>query len=626
MSEELSEFERRLAAREAREAQNKQADSPPDWSEFVPDVVVQISEEDEQLDKAIKDMNIVDAYNRWCKKSKPDTRSGRQAEGIKVSCPNPSHPDRNPSAWLNTNKNLYYCSGCAEGGDVWDIAAWHFGYPVPGYKHDPVLFRELREKIGAELGFQQVKGLMGTYLVATGNEEQAVAPVVVPGPVTPVGMLPSAVVVEQEAQAAAAKIDDSATIDWRGIVPDGTFLRTWLSATTIDDCPEEYHFWTGLMAIGFAVGRNRILKDARPVIPNLFVCFVGPSGAGKSSAKGHLARIVQDTMPYEYDNPFSSGTKHISAPGSAEYLVKAFSAPIYDPAAPKKIMGYSPVRAQVDFEELAALIGISSRLGSTMKPTLLEIYDGSSSIGSGSLTHGERISRDPFGQVTSTTQDGSLRDLLKRGDEISGFMNRWVFASGKLKRQRSLGGAMIDLGDASAKLKSLHQWAGTTRALSMTPDAFTRWDGFFHDVVVPTKGASERGGSVLLNRIDLLLKKLILLFSCNLLQDEVSVEVVEQAIALFPYLLKSYGIVSKEMSITEESTINETITDAISKFIAANGRGPTMRELYPTVKKLGTQSSILSTIKNMVSLAIISEVPSPTGQRGRPTVRYVVNE
>lgn len=634
MNEEQSEFERRLALREAQQA-TVPAQTTPSWDDLIPEIELTISPEDEALDRAIASMGIVDAYMRWCKKMRPDTRSGRQREGIKVSCPNPAHPDRHPSAWLNTEKNLYYCPGCAQGGDIWDIAAWHFGYHVPHYKNDSAQFRELREKIGADLGFQTVKGIAGTYLVGPEDGQTPgkgyIQPTLLTAPggdsgTSNVAVLPSAVEQQQTIAAHKAREDSAPTIDWRTLVPENTFLRYWMEATTIDDCPEEYHFWTGLMAIGFAVGRNRVLMDARPVMPNLFVCFVGPSGAGKSSAKSYLVKIVQDVMPYKYDDPLSTGVKHISSPGSAEFVVKAFSAPVADPAFPKKILAYASVRAQVDFEELSGLITVGGRSGSMMKPTLLEIYDGADTMGSGSLTHGDRQARLPFGQVTSTTQDGSLKSLLGRADEVSGFMNRWIFASGKLKRQRSLGGAMIDFTVPSEYLKQVHRWASTTKSITMTPDAYERWDRFFHDVLVPTKRASEQNGSALLNRIDLLYKKLILLFACNRLEDEVSLESVEEAIQLYPYLLQTYGVVKQEMEVTEESDIADSVLDAIRRFIESNKKGPSARDLHIAMKKKTGNKQLLETIKNLVLLGAIAEIPSPAGQRGRPTVRYAVND
>lgn len=633
MSNGLSDFERRLAQKEKADAAKVPATPEINWDEYVPDVEASINPEEKALDDAIKHLNIADAYIRWCGKSRPDTRSGRQKEGIKVSCPNPAHPDVHPSAWLNTDKGLYHCPGCAMGGDVWDIAAWHFGYSVPGYKRDPAQFRELREKIGVELGFQTIKGIAGTYLVPPGDEstsEELITSTLLDQGSIPTqrgpALLPSGVEYDQSVAAIEASAQDAAHIDWRTIVPADTFLRAWLETTTADDCPEEYHFWTGLMAIGFAVGRHRVLMDSRPVMPNLFICFVGPSGAGKSSAKAHLVKIVQDVMPYKFDDPMSTGTKHVSSPGSAEYVVKTFSSPIPDPALPKKILGYAPVRAQIDFEELSSLVGISSRAGSVMKPVLLEIYDGAEVMGSGSLTHGERVAIKPFGQVTSTTQDGSLKILLGKSDEVSGFMNRWVFVSGKLKRQRSLGGAAIDFTRSTEILTQIHRWAGTSKFLTMTPDAYSKWDEFFHDVLVPVKRASEIQGSALLNRMDLLYKKLMVLLSCNMMEDEISLSAVEQAIALYPYLMQTYGVVSREMEVTEESSLADQITDAIRRFMTANNRPPSVRDLHIALKRKTSNKLLLEAIKNLVLLGAISEMPSPKGQPGRPTVRYAVND
>lgn len=633
MNDEPSEFERRLALKETAKAAAVPVAPVVNWDEFVPELEVYIDPEQQALDHAIKTLGIVEAYIKWCGKMRPDTRSGRQKEGIKVSCPNPAHPDVHPSAWINTEKNLYHCPGCAMGGDVWDIAAWHFGYPVPGYKRDATQFRELREKIGVELGFQTVKGVAGTYVVGPDSEHETQAliqPSLLPADAIPtqrtVGVLPSAVEHDQNVAAVKQREADTPTIDWRSVVPTDTFLRAWLEATTIDDCPEEYHFWTGLMAIGFAVGRNRLLLDARPVMPNLFVCFVGPSGAGKSSAKAHLVRIVQSVMPYKPDDPMSTGTKHVSAPGSAEFVVKTFSSPIPDPAFPKKILGYAPVRAQIDFEELSSLVAISGRAGSAMKPVLLEVYDGAEVMGSGSLTHGERIARQPFGQVTSTTQDGSLRALLGKGDDVSGFMNRWVFATGKLKRQRSLGGAMIDFKQPTEMLAALHRWASSTKHMTMTTDAYTRWDEFFHEVLVPMKRASELQGSALLNRIDLLYKKLMVLLSCNRLENEISLATVDDAIALYPYLLQTYGTVKREMDVTEESGNADYIVDAIRRFVTANGKNPSVRDLHIAMSRKIGNKQLLEAIKHLVLLGAISEIPSPAGTRGRPTVRYAAND
>jgi hypothetical protein len=268
------------------------------------DLGLGVNPEQAALDQAIEQIGIVEAYMRWCRKMTPKLGTG-QTESIKVSCPNPSHPDKNPSAWLNSKKDVWHCAACNQGGDRWDMAAWWYGYDVPGYK-DPVQFRELREKIGAELGFQIGTSITGKAVVLTPaqikkEEEEEQTRMASPAPV---GMLPAAAAAEQDEEnhklAAAAP-----TVDWQSILQPGSFLHEYMMATRVDTCPEEFHFWCAMLALGLAAGRDVLLKDLQPVVPNLFVCLTGPSGAGKSRAIRHLETLLRGAIPYDNNNPVS---------------------------------------------------------------------------------------------------------------------------------------------------------------------------------------------------------------------------------------------------------------------------------------------------------------------------------
>ncbi len=76
------------------------------------------------IDGFLTGVDILDAYGRWCGKMEPEP--GGKREGIKISCPNPAHPDNDPSAWINLDKGTYCCGGCQEGGDKYTIAGYHF--------------------------------------------------------------------------------------------------------------------------------------------------------------------------------------------------------------------------------------------------------------------------------------------------------------------------------------------------------------------------------------------------------------------------------------------------------------------------------------------------------------------
>jgi hypothetical protein len=56
----------------------------------------------------------------------------RTSGEVKVSCPNPAHTDRHPSASINLDKQVYTCYFCAEHGtDKAGLAAHALGYSVP---------------------------------------------------------------------------------------------------------------------------------------------------------------------------------------------------------------------------------------------------------------------------------------------------------------------------------------------------------------------------------------------------------------------------------------------------------------------------------------------------------------
>src|SRR3546814_6014676 len=88
-----------------------------------------------------------------------------------------------------------------------------------------------------------------------------------------------------------------------------------MDATVKDDVPEEYHFWNGLLGLGFALGRDVSLMDFQPVYGNLFVCTLGRTGSGKSRAKGHLDRLLSTALPHEI------GRAHVCTPVTNAHLV-----------------------------------------------------------------------------------------------------------------------------------------------------------------------------------------------------------------------------------------------------------------------------------------------------------------
>jgi hypothetical protein len=68
---------------------------------------------------------------------------------------------------------------------------------------------------------------------------------------------------------------------------------------------------------------------------------------------------------------------------------------------------------------------------------------------------------------------------MKKSDVDSGFLNRWIFASGKPKQRLSLGGFKLDITPAVKPLQDIHGWVGFKKDITWDEDASKLLDEFF---------------------------------------------------------------------------------------------------------------------------------------------------
>lgn len=650
-------FAFKLRLKREWEALQEQADqlSVGQWAEYIPDIgpddFGERSPEQKALDDFIALVTITDAYNQWANKG--IVNAGNRKDSIKVRCPNPAHPDNNPSAWLNTVKNVYYCGGCAQGGDIWDIAAWHFGYSVPGYKKDAKAFRALREQIGEYFGLQVSKGIAGdTYITQVGPDPrqyplqttppEAATQETLPGrdatlPDASTGSISVPNVVYTPAGAEADEVALSEQIEsrrkhpgiaWREIVQPNTFLWEYLSECTKDDCPEEFHFWNGLIAVGLSAGRCRTLEDQPQVSPNLFVCLTGGSGTGKSKSKRHLINVVNRALPYKHTDQPPYGASYLTGIQSGEVLIRQFQHPIIDPVTNKPV-GYWPnIKGLIEFDELASLVGKSSRLGSTLKTVLMELFDSPYKIASASMSHGNIEAEQPFGSCVTTTQYKSIRELISRKDDSSGFANRWTFATGILKKQFSINRVNLNLDKASGLLSGLGVSYRTHELVTWSEDGEKEWDQYFHNIWQPLRHSKEQ---TILQRFDLLLKKLFLLFAMNERSPQVTGDIVRRVLTLAPHILETYGVVESEIASTQEGDDTDLVMRQVERMTSRNAqgavtRGPTAAEIFRSINyKISSTTKVRKILENLVVLGLVSEQKIPPGPKGgRPTIAYTL--
>lgn len=631
---DLSRFQQLLAERKKQQqAALEKVKADKHDTDLVPEDVYERTEADIELDRIVNSIPIIEAYNRWCGKSTPSPRPG-QTESIKISCPVPGHLDAHPSAWVNTDKNVWHCPKCMEGGDQMDIAAYHFGYDVPGYK-EGATYGELRERMALDFGYVRQKFPGGvSVLIPPDTDDESDG-----------SKLPSdeSDATEQNGQTAESSGTDTdgavdvvtlyddgdlpeivlPSLDWKKLVPEDTFLSEYMKACTIDDVPEEFHFWSGLIALGLAVGRDVRLFDLSPIYANIFVCTLGRSGSGKSKARGHLDKLLIKALPYKHDDPNSKGARRVNTPASAEVMIHAFSKPIPDPMDLKRISHYASIRGMIDFNELSALVGRASRHGNAViKPTMMQFYDMDRVVSTSSLTSGEKQAYEPFACALTTTQPLALRDLVTNSDDASGFLNRWLFVGGPSKKKFAIGGAVVDIGPAVAPLQSILGWASSFKATEMmqwSPEAYNRFTEFFHGTIEPVKNMSDND---LLVRMDLHMKKLVLLFAINRKEREASLQSVEDAIDCWEYLLRCYGIPAEQMGNTLENEITEAILYQMKRLGSKDG-GATLNTIAKALKRRNyPKELLLRNLDSLVKLGFVDANVVNNVSRGRPTVRY----
>jgi hypothetical protein len=595
--------------------------------DLIPDVLGDRSEEDLQIDQIIDSIGILDAYRRWIGKKVDESTTGK-VEGVQITCP--LHDEDKPSAWLNQDKKLWTCGHDFVGGDIYDLAAIYFD--MPDYK-DGKNFHELRKKMAESYGYRS-KTVAGKEIIW--REEEPTVPASHSGPgITPSDAPEPAVEISPDdsnvttlhAKDVENDIEEEIgypLLDWHKIVPKDTFLFKYLEATSNDDSPEEYHFWHGLLALGHAVGRNAFLNDTRPVYGNLLVCLLGGTGYGKSRSRAWLDDVIEEALPFRDNGLDTTGCKLVPVPASGENLIAQFQHIAHDPSLPKTVVEVrTPVNGIVDYDEFAGLLQRASRQGATLKQIIMGFSDSRSRITSSSNTGGTFEASNPFCSITASTQPKAVRPLLSRTDTSSGFLNRWIFVGGPRKKREVMGGVhssiRVDLSDAVAALKIIRGWGGVERDVRFTEEGIDEYEKFIRTRVFPIQ---EKDDTDLMTRLDLTMKRLILLFCINERKTDATPDIVRRVEPVLDYIVKNYGILNAEIGITQMSEVTDELLKQIVRLEKATGRGPSARDLMVALKRKNYSPDLIKrALDTMVALDWIDVTKQDKGP-GRPTLRY----
>jgi hypothetical protein len=410
-----------------------------------------------------------------------------RTEGIKVRCPFSFHVDNRPSAWVNTEKNTWYCGKCQTGGDVIDFyAAAKHDLEKDQFHRSPE-FRAITEEMAEALGIEVFTPFDSTAWAsplpdATEDSETIDPPTPLDDDVVPVQeedresdppvpVVPPSHEAEEPITVTTDEMvrgisfesepDEDTSLDTAiglGIqVPrydperlgltEGTFLYSWMAqhAYELPWVPPEYLMMLGFQALGLASGHSVIsISKGLRLNGALMMVLIGPSGYGKSTAANKLRRMLLTVEGPRWNQEMGTGVKLLPSPGSAEALVAIMRTDIEDPVnGPATIE--TPTTAWLFEDEFATFIERTRRRGgSHLKQRLMQFYDFvKEEEGPELVMHDFSLSgklrnvHDSFMSALFLTQTQSIRTLAERSDLVSGFMNRIVPVFGvQRERQR----------------------------------------------------------------------------------------------------------------------------------------------------------------------------------------------
>lgn len=419
-------------------------------------------------------------------------------------------------------------------------------------------------------------------------------------------------------------------LNFQELVPPDTFIHSYCSILASSPSPNEWNFWNAVLGVSSAVGKRIGMEDTnKPVFSNVYVCLMGETTAGKSIAKSHILGLIRKVLPFLDGDPTSTGPRYVSGAASGEILLSKLKNEIRDPAKKSTVLEVLRVAGFAEYDELATVMAKSSAVSSNFVPILQGLFDGYVDVESTSFTTGDKVAPDPFLSMITSTQPSMLQKLIGREHVDNGFLNRFVFAPATKKsvpKEQLLGGESISAEPSGPYLRGINEWAveNEGRFVRLDPSARELGRDWLYDVVMANK--EKEGGNKLIQRTDLIVKKLMLLFTLNMRSSVVTTEAVEAAMKVYPYLMDSYRILDRELTTTESAELREKILLQAGRLTVKNGKPPTKRELHDALGRSRVDDHILiRAIKNLVELGDLKELQWPLPempQVGRKTVRY----
>ena len=424
---------------------------PPDLAADIPEPVPGYDDRVDLKASIKQRLRIVDAVRTWGKEQGA-IRAGSKRDGNMIRCPFPHHVDNRPSAWFNTDGDLWNCAVCQVGGDQIDFyAAAVHGLAPADFHHDKEEFREVLEELAVLLGID----LDPPVLPVDRSDPPEPDPdrqfeEVIEG-ISDDDPLDWAVSDSHDPLKVSKKIPTYR--EWRNLLPRrGTFWHEWVAFH------EEYYGWlapeysvmTGAMLIGLACGHHQYAENGTEKTTGaMMLTLVALSTIGKTTVQKRIEHLLRDASGARWDPESGTGLHVLPyVPGSAEALMEGIrhehEAVPGDPSS----MTESRVTTLWIVRELNSFMAKSKFRGTAnnYRDVLIELRDFSKRfpdemeqvVASGSKTHAKVAVHDAFFSVLFATQTDMVRRNFTDDDIASGFANRLIPVFGERLRRRSL--------------------------------------------------------------------------------------------------------------------------------------------------------------------------------------------
>lgn len=407
--------------------------------------------------------------------------------------------------------------------------------------------------------------------------------------------VPEALPIPVELRPTPEKIGDfdltTAVLPWNEIIPEDTFVYEYMVQNCRFDIPHEFHWWCAMQLIAFANAYHIRVQDMPAINGNLYVVLLGQTGLGKSRSVASMRYLLETVMPWTgtKETP-GTGVKVMGGVESGQALIKMMNHEYEDPASsiPGSMIAQENVVGWTMPEEFAGFVKKAMRQGSDFKERAIEFFDvgKEGSVSTTSIKAGGEISaKGPFLQVTSTTQPEAIHTYLAAEDAISGFLNRFIFVSGPSREARParwLLSDMPDLSRATAGLRAIQAFAEAHDGLMLpwTPDGSIAWDALFMEV----ERIKHQVGPIAV-RLDLQLKKLMMLFALNEHKTAIDADLVNRMRPVMGHLVACYQRIIGELHWRSDDDCQDNILKYIHAKNADSKTHPGRKEIVDAVKR-----------------------------------------